>query len=64
MLCRLRPPVREGCRRAEVGHPAGAGQLIPIGGNPLQDRGGRGLGDPLLALTRRYPTRAALLWQG
>ena len=33
------PPVREGSRRAEVGHAAGAGQLIDIGGNPLQDRG-------------------------
>ena len=26
------PPVREGSRRAEVGHAAGAGQLIDIGG--------------------------------
>ena len=33
------PPVREGSCRAEVGHAAGAGQLIDIGGNPLQDRG-------------------------
>jgi hypothetical protein len=33
------PPVRAGRRRAEVGHAAGAGQLIDIGGNPLQDRG-------------------------
>jgi hypothetical protein len=33
------PPVREGGRRAEVGHAAGAGQLLDIGGDPLQDRG-------------------------
>ncbi len=33
------PPVRKGTRRAEVGHAAGAGQLIDIGGDPLQDRG-------------------------
>jgi hypothetical protein len=33
------PPVREGGRRAEVGHAASAGQLIEIGGDPLQDRG-------------------------
>jgi hypothetical protein len=29
------PPVREGSRRAEVGHAAGAGQLIDVGGDPL-----------------------------
>jgi hypothetical protein len=33
------PPVREGSRRAEVGHAAGAGQLIDVGGDTLQDRG-------------------------
>jgi hypothetical protein len=32
------PPVGDGSRRAEVGHAAGAGQLIDIGGDPLQDR--------------------------
>jgi hypothetical protein len=32
-------PVREGSRRVEVGHAAGAGQLIDVGGDPLQDRG-------------------------
>ncbi len=32
------PPVREGGRRADVGHAAGAGQLIDVGGDPLQDR--------------------------
>jgi hypothetical protein len=32
------PPVREGSRRAEAGHAAGAGQLTDIGGDPLQDR--------------------------
>jgi hypothetical protein len=36
------PPVRAGGRRAEVGHAAGAGQLIDIGGNPLHDRGHAG----------------------
>lgn len=33
------PPVRAGSRRAEVGHAAGAGQLIDLGGDPLHDRG-------------------------
>jgi hypothetical protein len=33
------PPVREGSRRAEVGHAADAGQLTGIGGDPLHDRG-------------------------
>ncbi len=28
------PPVREGSGRAEVGHAAGAGQLIDVGGDP------------------------------
>ena len=32
------PPVREGSR-VKVGHAAGAGQLIDIGGDPLQYRG-------------------------
>jgi hypothetical protein len=31
------PPVREGRRRVKVGHPAGAGQLVDVGGDPLQD---------------------------
>lgn len=33
------PPVREGSRRAEVGHAAGAGQFIDVGSDPLQDCG-------------------------
>ena len=32
-------PVRAGSRRAEVGYAAGAGQLIDVVGDPLQDRG-------------------------
>jgi hypothetical protein len=33
------PPVGAGGRRAEVRHAAGAGQLIDVGGDPMQDRG-------------------------
>jgi hypothetical protein len=41
----LGSPVREGGRRAEVGHAAGAGQLIDVGGYPLHDRRHRGAGN-------------------